>query len=797
VTADTPSPFGDRPLVWRLTALSAITLVFTLLIYPSLLSPRHRYAVGDVAERDVKASRDFLVEDQAATEIKRREAVQEILTVYDEDPEFGWRLARVVDEAFADMRAARKAAAEARPPGASPPDAAAPAAPAPVQTDETRKAFEDRLGIRVNKGAFALLEAEGYSKRIAEAIGDILQKISENGVLSAKETLLKDFERGATLRDVRTREERVVREFKQFHSVEQARSLVRTAGQTALREFDYGLSNLAVDFAQRLIQPNITLNRSETELRKQRAAAEVKPVLYRIKRGEMLVREGERVSELHLLKLNAMESETRPERFFLSIFGAAGLMMSLFATVYVLHLRRIPLQSDRPAKAVILLVAVFTVFLLLAQMLEVVAQALIRNSAFAIPEAAAVFLFPLAAAPMIVCVFLGPAAAMPFALVTAVAAAVIFQGNVDMFVFFLVTGSLGAHWVRNCRERKVFGAAGAKTGVVGMGLAAAVAVHAGDPSWTGALWGSAFAFLGGIGAGVVTAGLVPLAEVGLGYTSDITLLELANLDRPLLRRLMLEAPGTYHHSVVVGSMAEAAAAEIEANSLLAKAAGYYHDIGKIRKPQYFIENQRNGRNKHDKLAPSMSTLILTAHLKDGVEIAREHRLAPVIIDGIRSHHGTGLIRFFYDKARQLKGDEAVNPDDYRYPGPKPRTREAALVMLADVVEAASRTLDNPTPARIKGLVKTLLDRVFSDGQLDECDLTLKDLTTISRSFNAILNGIHHHRIEYADQRPAHAENGNGKTKDGHPDRQPTKTPPGALEADAADGADSDRRTGTS
>jgi putative nucleotidyltransferase with HDIG domain len=782
VNADRPSPFGDRPLAWRLTALGAVTLVFTLLIYPSLFSPRHRYALGDVAERDVKATRDFLVEDQAATEIKRREAVQEILTVYDEDPELGWRLARVVDEAFADMRAARKAAA--------PPDSPAAAA---AQAEEARKAFEDKLGIRVNKGAFALLEAEGYSKRIADAIGEILQRISENGVLSARETLLKDFERGAVLRDVRTREERVVRDFKQFQSVEQARSLVRSTGQAALREFDYGLSNLSVDFAQRLIQPNITLNRSETELRKQRAAAEVKPVLYRMKRGEMLVREGERVSELHLLKLKAMESETRPERFFLGILGAAGLMLALFATVYVLHLRRIPLQSDRPAKAVILLVSVFAVFLVLAQVLELFAQAVIRSSAFAIPETAGVFLFPLAAAPMIVCVFLGPPAALPFALVTAVAAAVIFHGGVDLFVFFLVTGSLGAHWVRHCRERKVFATAGAKTGVVGMGLAAAVAVHAGDPAWAGVLWSSAFAFLGGVGAGVVTAGLVPLVEIGLGYTSDITLLELANLDRPLLRRLMLEAPGTYHHSVIVGSMAEAAAAEIEANSLLAKATGYYHDIGKIRKPQYFIENQRNGRNKHDKLAPSMSTLILTAHLKDGVEIAREHRLAPVIVDGIRSHHGTGLIRFFYDKARQLKGDEAVNPEDYRYPGPKPRSREAALVMLADVVEAASRTLDNPTPARIKGLVKTLLDRVFSDGQLDECDLTLKDLNTISRSFNAILNGIHHHRIEYADQRPAAGENGNGKSKDGHPDRQPTKAPPGTAEPLEAGGPDPDRR----
>jgi putative nucleotidyltransferase with HDIG domain len=238
---------------------------------------------------------------------------------------------------------------------------------------------------------------------------------------------------------------------------------------------------------------------------------------------------------------------------------------------------------------------------------------------------------------------------------------------------------------------------------------------------------------------------------------------------------MIEAPGTYHHSVIVGSMVEAAAVEIEANPLLAKVTGYYHDIGKIRKPQYFIENQRNGKNKHDKLAPSMSSLILVSHIKEGVEIGREHKLGKVIIDGIRSHHGTSLIRYFFEKAKLLKGEDAVKEEDFRYPGPKPRTREAALVMLADVVEAASRTLENPTPARIKGLVKSLMDRILSDGQLDECEVSLKELHKIIVSFTTILNGIHHHRIEYFDQRPALGENGRGKAKNGHPDRQPPKT----------------------
>jgi hypothetical protein len=185
----------------------------------------------------------------------------------------------------------------------------------------------------------------------------------------------------------------------------------------------------------------------------------------------------------------------------------------------------------------------------------------------------------------------------------------------------------------------------------------------------------------------------------------------------------------------------------------------------------------------------LSSLILISHIKEGVEIAREHKLGQMIIDGIRQHHGTSLIRYFFEKARQLKGGDQVKEEDFRYPGPKPRTRETALVMLADVVEAASRTLENPTPARIKGMVQSLFNRILSDGQLEECDLTLKDLNKIAACFNTILNAIHHHRIEYFDQRSAAAENGKGKIKNGHPDRQPPKAPPDFLEPDAAEGPD--------
>ena len=781
--------FLRQPLFrFHLIVLIAVTVLFTLILYPNLTVTKLAYTVGDVAEKDIKAPKDFLVEDQTATEIKRLQAVQDVLTVYDNDTDLVNRLVQMVDGTFADMRALRQAAAESRGPAhgaAATPPAEDTRTGLAASAEEVRKVFEDKLGIRVGKGAFLALEAEGFSKHIADAIGEILQKTLESGIVASKDVMLKDFEKGIILREVRTKDERVVRDARQFYGLDQAKALVRSIGQPALRDLDYAMANLVVDLSQRLIQPNITLNRNETEDRKHRAASEIKPVLYRVKAGEMLLREGERVADLHMLKLRALESQTKPEQFFLGTIGAAAVIFSLIAVIYLLFLERGLRQSQTPAKDILLMACMFLFFQLLSQAMSSFLELVFRNSHYAIPVWTAVFAVPLVAAPMTICVFLGLPAALPFAVVTAFGAALALGNSLPMCVYYLVTGSMGAYWIRNCRERKVFVTAGAKTGLLSVILAAAAGCFLQEFSWIGLLWSSVFAFLGGIGSGVLTGGIVPLTEIAFGYTTDITLIELANLDRPILRQLMMEAPGTYHHSVIVGSMAEAAAAEIDANPLLGKVAGYYHDIGKIRKPIYFIENQRNGKNRHDKLAPSMSSLILMAHIKDGVEVARVHKLAPVIIDAIRQHHGTSLIRYFFEKARQLKGEDQVKENDFRYPGPKPQTREAALVMLADVVEAASRTLENPTPGRIKGQVQDLINRILADGQLDECDITLKDIHRIAASFNTILNGIHHHRIEYVEHRAPAGENGKGRPRHGHSDRQPPKAPQDLPEEDPA------------
>lgn len=262
------------------------------------------------------------------------------------------------------------------------------------------------------------------------------------------------------------------------------------------------------------------------------------------------------------------------------------------------------------------------------------------------------------------------------------------------------------------------------------------------------------AFVGALFTFLITSGFSPLLEMLGGYVTDMRLLEMATLDHPLLKELSIQAPGTWNHSMVMGMMGEAAADAIGANPVLAKVGSYFHDIGKSKKPLYFVENQFGGENRHDRLSPSMSALIIRSHVKDGLEMAKRHHLPEVILDMISQHHGTSTIEFFYDKAlkdaEHAESGVEVERSHYQYPGPKPQTREAGILMLADGIEAASRTMADPSFDRIQGMVQKMINKVFSSGQLEECELTLLDLHHIARCFTRVLAGIHHHRIAYSE-----------------------------------------------
>jgi putative nucleotidyltransferase with HDIG domain len=262
-----------------------------------------------------------------------------------------------------------------------------------------------------------------------------------------------------------------------------------------------------------------------------------------------------------------------------------------------------------------------------------------------------------------------------------------------------------------------------------------------------AAWGIA----NGVFSSVAVMFLLPIFETVFGRTSRFTLLELTDLNKPILKRLVMEAHGTYHHSMLIGNLVDAVAESIGADPLKTRVMAYYHDIGKMFKPEYFAENQLGEFNKHEKITAQMSALILVSHVKDGVELAREEKLPAVIIDGIREHHGTAVMAYFYQKALETDSHSSVNKDDFRYPGPKPQSKETGLLMCADTVEAAVRSLKDPTPTRIRNMVSKLIDDRARNGELDECQITLNDLNIIKDKFTGILTGIYHKRIAYPGQ----------------------------------------------
>lgn len=323
-------------------------------------------------------------------------------------------------------------------------------------------------------------------------------------------------------------------------------------------------------------------------------------------------------------------------------------------------------------------------------------------------------------------------------------------GGIGMMVTYFLSSLVGAYTVKGARTRGRLIAAGLYVGLTQV-LCALVM----NPSVSQTSFDLVFRplFLNGIICFFVVVSTLKIFETIFGEITHFTLLELADSsNQPLLKKMIMEAPGTYHHSLIVSNLAEAAADAIGAHGLLARVGSYYHDIGKMIKPEYFTENQMVSGNKHDDLEPSMSRLVILNHVKEGIELAKKNRLNQKIVDFIPQHHGTALIFYFYQKALAESGGDKIEEENYRYPGPKPQTRETAIVMLADSAEGATRSLEDHTPARVEDVVHKVINNKFIDGQLDECDLTLRDIEVIASVFTHILTAMYHGRVKYPEKK---------------------------------------------
>lgn len=480
-------------------------------------------------------------------------------------------------------------------------------------------------------------------------------------------------------------------------------------------------------------KPNLVLDEETTHQNKLIAMEAVEPVM--IKKNMIIVDQGDVISEEQIEVLKSLDLLVVKDNFYtIKVLCKMAIILAVYvvAGLYLYFLKREIFNSTK--------------YLLLINLLTVVALGMARVFVGIQVYAAPLFVI---SSVMIFGILINTSMAIVLSIFLSLLLGLVAGSNFYIVLLTILSSIIGALFVNKTNQRS-------KMTSVGIILALfhflftmvleAIQGGALTETVTTAIWSGACGFV----SAIVVIGLLPFLENWFSITTAFKLLELSNPNQPLLKKLMLEAPGTYHHSVLVANMAEAAADAVNGNGLLARVGAYYHDIGKMKRPGHFVENQLGGVNPHNKYTPSLSTLIISAHVKDGYEMAKQYKLPQEICDIIKQHHGDTLLAFFYNKAKELEPDKEVDDKAFRYEGPKPQFKEVGIIMLADSVEAATRAMSDPTKGKIDGLVRKIIKGKLNDGQLDQCDLTLKDLDTIATVFSKMLEGVYHSRIEYPD-----------------------------------------------
>ena len=717
----------------RLLAKSWLWWVCFVVIGAAIVAPGHQtrippLAAGEIASSDIVVSRDVVLPDPESTEEKRRRASAEVLPVYVNDAAAAGAVLEKLGNLFQEGR---------RQSGGDP------------------EQLAQRLGevgaLVIQPREAEILRAAGFSQELEGVVREVVERLYRQGIVADRMELLHSADRGITLRTAASKDERT--ELDVYHFLDGGPGLTDVVEQALAGEPGIPRSwrgPLATMVARAMV-PNVVFDRGETLARRLRAASSVEEVSVRLPRGKVLVRRGDEVTPQTARLLAALAERDRPGQTLLPMAGVA-VLLALLAVAWQFYLRR---QSPSPdeGRTRFGAVAVLTILVLLfergiAFLASGVAASVMRDP-FGHVE---IYLpvLPHATGPILAGLMFGLPVGILFAVVQCVLVALMLGGEVGHAIYALIAGIAAAFASQRLKERYVLARVGAVVGGVNAVTVVGLALWHGRIG-NGEVLGAqvAAAALGGVVAAALASFLLPVLESLTGTITDIRLLELSNPNVPLLRRLSIEAPGTFQHSLAMANLAEAAAEAIGANPLLARVCCYYHDIGKLAKPEYFVENQRN-ENPHDNLTPWMSALVVSNHVKAGLELARQYKLPEPIRDGITSHHGTKLIRYFYSRAKEKEDPDKgeVQEAEFRYPGPKPHTKEMGILLLADAVEAASRTLREATPGRIQSMIDQVVKNVLEDGQLDECELTLKDLEKIGAAFFWVLTNAFHHRIDY-------------------------------------------------
>ncbi len=709
-------------------AWSALFIVVVLLVLGSERCGQNygEFSVGEIAMRDIHASSDTDIIDGALTEERRTQAAEQVPDVYVHDDELRSRLAEELLTVFEKGRAVLEQAEPSQ------------------GGDSAGGGLIDRIPVEQRQ----LLIELGFDSQLGEDLASAVKGAMAAPVIGNR-ALVERVEK-IEIVHVPGRRSEILEDTGVIIDIGQARESLR---QQIIEGFDLPLRQklLLAEFAASYIDANLRLDREAKAQRQEAARAKVLPVLVRVARGDLLVRKGERITEEGLAKLEAARQASGGPLGFREFLGLLFIVCLLAFFMYrydSFHQRGYRKLRHLHALMVLMVLSM----LLLAEAILWLAGEVVD----ALPAPydqldSYTYLIPLGAGAILITLLANARIAIVYASYVSLLFGAMRGWDFYVMLWAMIVQLCGVYAISTYRERAALLRAGLVVGGGGAVTALAVETLRGDlePLST-SLFGAGLSFVGGaVGVGLLISFSLPLLEGLFNVLTDIRLLELSNVNNPLLSQLAVKAPGSYNHSLVVGTLAEEAANAIGANGLFCRVAACYHDIGKINYAEYFVENQR-GVNPHDKLSPSMSALIIASHVKDGIKMAREAGLPEQIVDIIPQHHGRRLMTYFYEKAKS-NADPSLDPVkevDFRYPGPKPQTREAAIFMLADAVEAAARTVEEPTPNRLREMIRKVTNAIVLDGQLDSCDLTFADLEKIQEAFLRLLVSTYHHRVDY-------------------------------------------------
>ncbi|TFG91895.1 MAG: HDIG domain-containing protein, partial [Syntrophobacterales bacterium] len=623
---------------WKSGIAVCVSLILTLMLAPQILRiAPPEYKVGAIITKDIQADRGFLVIDRAATEQKRTTAVENTRHIYDYDSDMPAKVGIALSKAFLATREYIK-----ENPSTSDTEQ--------TSTRKAKKSFEDISEIPLTDGEFKTLAGRGFPIDLCNNIVRLVYYTYGTGLIGNRDVLDLHRDKGITIREIRNQEERDLDDLSSIQDAGKIQGLIRKNAQTLFE--NKKPDGIILSLAQKAVRPNLTFAKNATEKRRQAVSDEVKPALYEVQKNEMIIREGEKITPEDLDKLDTFYRGQEGSRFVsVSVFSGIFFTIALLSVIFY-RMSSARFRASRTLLTDILFMGIVIILQVVLVKVGIFICDSVGLTYKLIPASVCIYAIPFTMGTMLVAILVGRNEGLIFSVFSSLMVAFLFEDKTPIFLLSLVGSAIAAHYIIRCERRSAFFKIGLVVGVVNMGAILCLSLLSGSLFTIETPIRLVMGILGGALSGFIVSGLVPLFESLFGYTTDIKLLELANLNQPVFQELLMVAPGTYHHSVIVASLVEAAAEEIGANAMLAKVSAYYHDVGKMKKPLYFIENQPNWKNRHDDLSPQMSSLVIISHVKDGCELAREHNLGKAITDIIRQHHGTGLVSYFYEKAKK-------------------------------------------------------------------------------------------------------------------------------------------------